>query len=94
MMLYTERRYHLELIADMLRVSGSKTAIMYGANLSYAQTQKYLRLLGDFGLIHSVDGAKGRPQYSPTAKGQKFLEVIGKLEELLGLQAPGRQLEK
>ena len=76
----------------MLRVSGTKTAIMYGANLSYAQTQKYLRLLFDLDLIATVNGTNGRPQYRPTAKGQQFLEVIGKLEELMGFQGPRRGL--
>ncbi len=91
-MLHMDRRSDLEVVANMLRVSGSKTAIMYGANLSYAQTQKYLRLLDDLGLIQSVDGTKGRPVYSPTAKGQQFLEVIANLEALLGFQSPRRQL--
>ena len=85
-MLHMDRRSDLEVVANMLRVSGSKTAIMYGANLSYAQTQKYLRLLAELALIESNDGTNGRPKYRPTAKGQKFLEVIGKLEELLGLR--------
>jgi len=74
----------------MLRVSGTKTAIMYGANLSYAQTQKYLRLLDDLDLITTVDGTNGRRQYLPTEKGQEFLVVIGKLEELMGIQVSSR----
>ena len=91
-MLHMDRRSDMEVVANMLRVSGSKTAIMYGANLSYAQTQKYLRLLDDLGLIQSVDGTNGRPLYRPTVKGEKFLEVIANLEELLGFQVPKRQL--
>lgn len=91
-MLHTDRRSDLEVVANMLRVSGTKTAIMYGANLSYAQTQKYLRLLFDLDLIATVNGTNARPQYRPTAKGQKFLEVIGKLEELMGFQVPNRRL--
>lgn len=89
-MLHTDRRSDLEVVANMLRVSGTKTAIMYGANLSYAQTQKYLRLLDDLDLITTVDGTNGRRQYLPTEKGQQFLVVIGKLEELMGIQVSSR----
>ena len=90
-MLHSDRRSDIEVVAKMLRVGGLKTAIMYGANLSYAQTQKYLHLLADLGLIHSVDGTNGRRLYRPTAKGEKFLEVIGKLEELLDFQVPSQE---
>ncbi|MBI4337367.1 MAG: hypothetical protein HY683_06025, partial [Chloroflexi bacterium] len=36
------RRSSLQVVADILRIGGTKTRMMYGANLSYAQTQKYL----------------------------------------------------
>ena len=93
-MLRMERRSELEVVANMLRIRGSKTAIMYGANLSYDQTQKYLRLLVDIGVIDSVDGTNGRQQYRPTEKGHQLLELIGKLEDLTGLGNTNRQVRE
>ena len=81
-MLQGDRRSDLQLAADMLRSRGSKTAIMYGANLGYAQTQKYLSQLVDIGLLEVADGRNGRKQYGPTLKGQKFLALLERLEEL------------
>ena len=92
-MLQGDRRSDLQVAADMLRISGSKTAIMYGANLSYTQTQKYLSLLLDIGLIEAVDGRNGRQQYGPTLRGQTFLTLLERLEELTGLSVPTPQLE-
>ncbi len=82
-MLNGNRRSDLEVVADMLRVQGSQTAIMYGANLSYAQTRKYLNLLSDLAIIESVDGKNGRRQYRPTPRGQEFLGLIEKLQQML-----------
>ncbi len=77
-----ERRSNLEVAASMLRIKGSKTAFMYGANLSYALTQKYLSQLVDIGLIEAADGRNGRRQYGPTLKGQEFLSLFERLEIL------------
>ena len=52
---------------------------MYEANLSYAQTKKYLRLLFEMALIESVEQRHGRPVYGPTGKGQEFLELIDRI---------------
>lgn len=82
-MLNGDRRSNLEVVADMLRIKGSKTAIMYGANLSYSQTQKYLHLLAERQFIELVVEGNGRPLYRPTQRGRKFLELIGDLEELI-----------
>lgn len=67
----------------MLRVS-SQTAIMYDANLSCVPTQKYLRQLCDMALIESVEQQDGRPLYDLTRKGQELLELINRMEVLLG----------
>ena len=78
------KRSDLEVAADILRISGSQTAIMYGANLSYAQTRKYLRQLAELALIESVERDNGRRHYHSTGKGQEFLQLIEKLEVLVG----------
>ena len=82
--MFNHKRSDVEVAADMLRIRGSQTAIMYGANLSYAQTQKYLRQLSEMALIESVTQRNGRPLYCPTGKGQEFLELIDRMEDLLG----------
>jgi len=81
-MLQGDRRSDLQLAADMLRSRGSKTAIMYGANINYSQTQKYLSQLVDIGLIEAVDRRNGRQQYGPTQRGHNFLALFERLEEL------------
>ena len=82
-MLLSHRRSDVEVIADMLRIRGSKTAIMYGANLSYTQIQKYLGLLTERKFIESVDKEKGRRHYRPTQRGRELLDLIEQLEELI-----------
>ena len=78
------KRSELDVIADILRIKGSKTAIMYGANLSYAQTQRYLELLHEAGFLQQgPTGKNGRRAYSPTEKGQKLLKLVEIIEEML-----------
>ncbi len=77
-----ERRSNLQVAADMLRIRGSKTAFMYGANLSYTLTQKYLSQLVEIGLIEAADGRNGRKEYGPTLNGEDFLSLFVRLENL------------
>ena len=87
-MLFGERRSSLNVAADILRISGSKTAIMYGGNLSYTQTKRYLHALTEQGLLELVDGNGRRPQYRSTDKGRKFLQLIDTLEDLVAVSRP------
>ena len=49
------RRSSVEVIADILRLGqAGKTEIMYSANMSYFQLQKYLNYLLKLGLIDKV----------------------------------------
>ena len=49
------RRSSIEVIADILRLGeAGKTEIMYSANMSYHQLQKYLSFLIDMKLIDKV----------------------------------------
>lgn len=68
------RRDELSIIEDMLTISKSwvnKTKILYGANLSHYQMEKYLRLLIARNLVESDDG-----RYHTTAKGGELLELL------------------
>jgi len=81
-----QRRSNIEIIADMLRVGengAGKTEIMYSANMSYSQLQKYLSFLLSHGLISKV--AVGNPvvTYHVTDKGEKLLKNINNIMEIL-----------
>ena len=83
------RRSNIEIIADMLKVGengAGKTEIMYSANMSYAQIQKYLAFLMDQDLINKVQVGNPSIKYHVTDKGNKLLGHIDNIMEMLGLE--------
>ncbi len=81
------RRSSIEVIADMLRLGeAGKTEIMYSANMSYFQLQKYLKFLLQLKLIDEV--AVGNPivTYRVTKKGLRLLSNIDTILEMLELR--------
>jgi predicted transcriptional regulator len=81
------RRSNIEIIADMLRVGetgAGKTEIMYSANLSYSQIQKYLDYLVNQGFVSKVDMDNTMIAYQVTESGLKLLKAIDSLMEMLG----------
>ena len=83
----SQRRSSIEIIADMLRAGANgagKTEIMYSANMSYSQIQKYLGFLISQGFIHKVAVDNAMASYQLTDSGLKLLEAIDSLIELLG----------
>ena len=86
-----QRRSNIEIIADMLRVGengAGKTEIMYSANMSYSQIQKYLDYLMGQGFIDKLQLGGQGVFYQVTDSGLKLLRVIDNLIEMLG---PGEQ---
>ena len=80
------RRSNIEVIADMLRVGengAGKTQIMYGANMSYSQIQKYLGFLLSHGLITKVKVGNPSVTYHITEKGKGLLNSIDNMMEML-----------
>jgi len=80
------RRSNIEIIADMLRVGengAGKTEIMYTANMSYSQIQKYLEYLVNQGFVHKVDLDNTLVAYRVTDSGLKLLKAIENLMEML-----------
>jgi len=80
-------RTRVEILASILRVASSgalKTHIMYKANLSHRQLEKYLEFLEERGLIvmHTGDDTHGRT-YCVTDKGLGFLREYSRLSEFL-----------
>ncbi len=78
------RRSNIQIIADMLRLGeAGKTEIMYSANMSYFQLQKYLKFLLELKLIDKV--ALGNPSvsYRVTEKGFRLLKNIDSIQQVL-----------
>jgi predicted transcriptional regulator len=83
-----QRRSNIEIIAEMLKVGengAGKTEIMYSANMSYAQIQKYLGFLMSQGLVDRVEVGNPVVTYQVTDKGLKLLRSIENIIEMLGL---------
>ena len=82
-----QRRSNIEIIADMLRVGESgagKTEIMYSANMSYSQIQKYLDYLMGQGFIDKLQLGGQGVFYQVTDSGFKLLRILDSLIEMLG----------
>ena len=82
----SRRRSNIEIIADMLRVGengAGKTEIMYSANMSYSQIQKYLDYLMGQGFIDKLQMGGQGVFYQVTDSGLKLLRVIDSLIEML-----------
>jgi len=82
------RRSNIEIIADMLKVGengAGKTRIMYNANLSYSQIQKYLGFLVSHGFINKIEMGNPAVTYKVTDSGLKLLNTISNILEMLGL---------
>jgi len=66
-------RNRMEIVADILRVAvpgARKTHIMYGANLSFEQLEKYINFLLGRGLL---ENETGRGEYKTTETGITYL---------------------
>jgi len=86
------RRSNIEIIADMLRVGengAGKTEIMYSANMSYAQIQKYLGFLLSHGFINKVKVGNPAVTYQVTDKGGELLKNIDSIVEVLEFRNNG-----
>ena len=89
-----QRRSNIEIIADMLRVGengAGKTEIMYTANMSYSQIQKYLEYLVNQGFINKVNVDNTMIAYQVTDSGLKLLKTIDILMDMLNSTASHSQ---
>ena len=87
------RRSDVEIMADMLKVGengAGKTEIMYSANMSYRQIQKYLGFLVASGFIDKMKMGNPSVTYQVTDNGLKLLQLINNIKEMLGLDEEGR----
>jgi predicted transcriptional regulator len=82
------RRSNIEIIAEMLKIGengAGKTKIMYNANLSYSQIQKYLGYLISQGFVDKLQLGNPSVTYRVTESGQRLLNSISRVIEMLGL---------
>ena len=83
------RRSNIEIIGDMLKVGengAGKTEIMYSANMSYTQIQKYLSFLISHGFIDRLEVGNPVVTYRVTGKGLSLLGSIEAVLEVLELK--------
>lgn len=80
-----QRRSSIEVIADILRLEeAGKTEIMYSANMSYRQLQKYLDFLVSEGFMERHVVPNPGVKYLITEKGRTLLDSIETMLGLLG----------
>ena len=75
-------RGRLEIIADILsaaREPSTKTSIVYDANLSFKQAQRYLEKCLEEGLIDAQEHSSKK--YEITDKGSEYLSAYRELKE-------------
>ena len=78
------KRSNIELMADILRLGeASKTEIMFSANMSYLQLQKYLRYLTEGGFLKRVVVPNPGTKYCVTRKGKRLLRSIDVVLDIL-----------
>jgi predicted transcriptional regulator len=83
----SSRRSSMEVIADILRLGeAGKTEIMYSANMSFAQLQKYLKFMLELKLIDKVTVGNPVVTYRVTKKGLRLLRSIDSILEILELK--------
>jgi predicted transcriptional regulator len=80
------QRGRWDIMASVLRVAKSpksRTHIMYGANLSFRQLQRYMELLLDKGLlcVSEETNSKAKHLYVITENGLSFLENYRRLAD-------------
>ena len=87
------RRSSIQIIADMLRLGeAGKTEIMYSANMSYFQLQKYLKFLLQQKLIDKVYLGNPSVSYRVTEKGFNLLQHIDSIQQILESDEEGAPL--
>lgn len=82
------QRSQWDIIAKVLGIARSpesKTHVMYRANLSFRQLERYLEFLLDKGLLRvsEVRHSRATKLFVTTDKGLSFLEAYHRLEEIV-----------
>ena len=89
-----QRRSNIEIISEMLRIGAEgagKTEIMYSANMSYRQLQKYLKFMLAQGLIDKIEVDNPSITFVVTEKGHGLRRSIETVLEVLKFTIPEDQ---
>jgi predicted transcriptional regulator len=85
-------RTRVEILGSILKVARNgtlKTHIMYKANLSHRQLEKYLTFLEEKDLLREfLDEESGTRLYQVTEKGMEFLKDYTRLSGYFGERTP------
>lgn len=86
------RRSNIAVMADILRLGrAGKTEIMYSANMSYRQLQRYLEFLTQHGFIEIMKVGNPVTTYKVNKKGFRLLKTIENLLEMLDWRLDWRE---
>lgn len=76
----------ISILLTLALVPRKKTQLMYGAELSYAQTEKFLDFLVEVGLLQLVENRNNDEEthhyWLTTDKGRKFLQDYKRIMDL------------
>jgi predicted transcriptional regulator len=86
------RRSNIAVMADILRLGrAGKTEIMYSANMSYRQLQRYLEFLTQHGFIEIMKVGNPVTTYKVNKRGVRLLKTIENLLEMLDWRLDWRE---
>lgn len=83
-MKYRSRSEIIAMILQAANKGATKTRIMYGAYLSYAQVQEYLGFLQQKELLSYEEGTH---LYKLTEKGLHYLSAFDKINEIISVSS-------
>jgi len=92
-----KNRSGLEILASIISAAlggARKTHVMYRANLSHSQLQRYLAFLEVRGLVRMIESPSGNASiYKSTEKGVQFLRDYERLGKYLDARNSNEMLE-
>ena len=81
----SRRRSNVEVVADILRLGeAGKTEVLYSANLSHRQLEKYLAFLVREGFLEKFIVPNPGVKYRVTPRGEQLLKNIDAVISSLG----------
>ena len=81
----SRRRSNVEVVADILRLGeAGKTEVLYSANLSHRQLEKYLAFLVREGFLEKIIVPNPGVKYQVTPRGEQLLKNIDAVISSLG----------
>jgi predicted transcriptional regulator len=89
-MKYRSRSEIIAMILQAANNGATKTRIMYGAYLSYAQVKEYLEFLQGKQLLRYEDGTQ---LYRLTEKGMQYLRAFDQISDMVSVNKNNRSID-